>query len=95
MATQLYISRPRPQGTEQQLVWLYVVTCHLLFGKTLSFMAGEAQEQGKLAGLVCAAFINALLRDPAHCENELRASEMSSTARRSLSLDDMERLRAS
>ena len=95
MATQLYISRPRPHSTEQQLVWLYVLSCHLLFGKTLSFMAGEAQEQGKLAGLVCAAFINALLRDPAHCENELRGVRNKQHRAPSMPRDDMERLRAS
>ena len=94
MATQLYISRSRPQGTEQQLVWLYVVTCHLLFGKTLSFMAGEAQEQGKLVGLVCVAFINALLRDPAHCENELRGVRNEQYRSPLQPRDDMERLRA-
>ncbi len=94
MATQFHISRPRPQGTEQQLVWLYVMTCHLLFGKTLSFMAGEAQEQGKLVGLVCVAFINSLLRDPAHCENELRGVRNEQRRAPLHVRDDMERLRA-
>ena len=72
MLTQYQPPRPRAFSFERQLVWVYGWTCRLLFGKTLSVMAGEAERQGKWYGCPCTHFINWLLCDPCHCENELR-----------------------
>lgn len=72
MATQIQPPRPRARGFWQLFVRFYCRSCLALFGKTLSFMAGEAHALGKWYGRPCARFINWLLRDPLHCENELR-----------------------
>lgn len=64
--------RPRALGFEQKIVRLYCRACRLIFGKTLSVMAGEAEAQGKWYGRTCSQFIDWLLRDPGHCEKELR-----------------------
>lgn len=50
---------------------VYSATCYLLFGKTISVMAGEAAEFGYWYGESCCEVINWLLRDPQHCVNEL------------------------
>ena len=50
---------------------VYSATCYLLFGKTISVMAGEAAEFGYWYGSLFSLAINWLLRDPAHCVNEL------------------------
>ncbi len=72
MLTQFQPPRPGTQGFDQRIVWAYGWTCRLLFGKTLSVMAGEAQAQGRWMGCICARSINWLLRDPEHCESEVR-----------------------
>ena len=72
MATQTRTARPQSQGFYRQFVRVYCRTCRALFGKTLSFMAGEAHALGRWYGGPCSRFINWLLRDPEHCENELR-----------------------
>ena len=71
MPTQTQSLSTNNQGFEQQVILLYCGTCYLLFGKTISVMAGEAEEQGKWYGFFCCIFINWLLRDPKHCVNEL------------------------
>lgn len=43
----------------------------MLFGKTISVMAGEADAQGRWYGAPGAALIDWLLRDPDHCANQL------------------------
>jgi hypothetical protein len=75
MATQTRTSRPQASGFYRQFVRFYCLVCRALFGKTLSFMAGEAQQQGKWYGSPCSTFINWLLRDPEHCSNELRGAK--------------------
>ncbi|MHA1164941.1 MAG: hypothetical protein ACTSP0_05085 [Alphaproteobacteria bacterium] len=72
MLTQFRPSRPRNRGFYRHAVRFYCRTCGALFGKTLSFMAGEAHALGKWYGGPCCQFINWLLRDPMHCANELR-----------------------
>lgn len=59
----------------QHVALLYCRTCRRLFGKTLSLMVGEAQALGRWYGSPCARFINWLLQDPEHCENELRGAK--------------------
>ena len=59
------------QGLERQVILLYCRACNMLFGKTISVIAGESEEQGKWYGCLCYIFINWLLRDPKHCANEL------------------------
>ncbi len=71
MPTQTESFGTKNQGLEQQAILLYCRTCNLIFGKTLSVMAGEADAQGKWYGYSCCIFINWLLRDPKHCVNEL------------------------
>lgn len=55
----------------KQVTVIYSATCHSLFGKTISVMAGEAQAQGRWYGPPCCIVINWLLRDSMHCANEL------------------------
>ena len=75
MATQIRTARPQARGLWLHVARVYCRTCRALFGKTLSFMAGEAQQQGKWYGGPCSKFINWLLRDPEHCANELRGAK--------------------
>ncbi len=72
MAAQTLFLGSQTQGFEQQIVILYGWTCRQLFGKTLSVMAGQAEEQGKWYGCHCCIFVNFLLRDPRHCADELK-----------------------
>jgi hypothetical protein len=71
MQTQIRTPHPRARVFTPHVARVYCRTCRALFGKTLSFMAGEAQEQGKWYGGPSSQFINWLLRDSNHCENEL------------------------
>ena len=71
MPTQIQSLGTKYQVLERQLILLYCGTCYLLFGKTISVMAGEAEAQEKWYGYSCCIFINWLLRDPKHCVNEL------------------------
>jgi len=75
MAMQTRTSRPQPLGFYRQFVRFYCLVCRALFGKTLSFMAGEAEELGKWHGALSCRFINWLLRDPEHCANEIRCAK--------------------
>ena len=75
MATQIRTSRPKPQGFYRHIVRFYCRSCRALFGKTLSLMAGEAEQDGRWYGGYCCRFINRLLRDPEHCANELRGAK--------------------
>ncbi len=58
-------------GLGRQVIVFYCRSCHRLFGKTISVMLGEAEEQGRWYGYTSCIFINWLLRDPNHCQNEL------------------------
>lgn len=49
----------------------YCMTCHATFGKTISVMAGEAEEAGIWYGKLGARFIDWLLSEPHHCANQL------------------------
>ena len=72
MATQFRTPRPRTAGFYRHVTRVYCRACRALFGKTLSLMAGEAEAQGRWYGALCRRFIDWLLRDPGHCETELR-----------------------
>lgn len=48
----------------------YCTTCHALFGKTISVMAGEAGAEGRWYGGICIRFIDWLLAEPNHCANQ-------------------------
>lgn len=54
----------------RQVATAYCMTCHAVFGKTFSVMAGEAGANGRWYGLVCARVIDALLAEPDHCANQ-------------------------
>lgn len=58
-------------GLGRRVIVFYCRSCHRLFGKTISVMLGEAEEQGRWYGYTSCIFINWLLRDPNHCQNEL------------------------
>ena len=75
MATQIHTPRARASGFYLRVAPVYCRACRALFGKTLSFMAGEAEALGKWYGRPCCSFINWLLRDPGHCANELRGAK--------------------
>lgn len=75
MQAQAQSQTPRPRVLAPQIVRFYCRTCSMLFGKTISLMAGEAQALGRWYGSPSASFINWLLRDPDHCENELRGAK--------------------
>ena len=75
MATQIRTSRPKARSLWGHVARVYCRTCQVLFGKTLSLMAGEAEQEGRWYGRPCCAFINWLLRDADHCENELRGAK--------------------
>lgn len=49
----------------------YCTACHALFGKTISVIAGEAEARGVWYGLMLASAIDAFLREPDHCANQL------------------------
>jgi len=71
MQTQIQTPHPRARVFTPHVARVYCRACGALFGKTLSFMAGEAHALGKWYGGPSTQFINWLLRDPMHCENEL------------------------
>jgi hypothetical protein len=73
--TQIQTPLPRVRVFTPRVARVYCRTCRTLFGETLSFMAGEAQAEGKWYGGPSTQFINWLLRDPKHCENELRIAK--------------------
>ena len=58
-------------GAESRLFIVYCRTCNLLFGKTISVMAGEAREQERWCGQLLCVAIDWVLRDPNHCAQEL------------------------
>jgi len=72
MQTQTQFSGPETRSFEKHVRIVYCETCTVLFGKTLSVMAGEAQHEGRWYGRSCCIAINWLLRDPDHCVNELK-----------------------
>lgn len=55
----------------RQVTIAYCTTCHALFGKTVSVIAGEAEAEGRWYGTPLAAFIDWLLREPRHCASQL------------------------
>ena len=63
MATQFRNPRTEASGFYLRVARVYCRTCRALFGKTLSFMAGEAEALGLWYGAPCCSFINWLLRD--------------------------------
>ena len=75
MPTQAQPPRPLTSDLGQHVARFYCRTSRRLFGKTLSLMAGEAHAMGRWYGGPCTWFINRLLRDPMHCENELRGAK--------------------
>jgi len=48
----------------------YCRTCHAVFGKTISVMAGEAGAKDRWYGLAAITFIDWLLAEPNHCANQ-------------------------
>lgn len=48
----------------------YCRTCHAVFGKTISVMAGEAGAENRWYGPAATAFIDRLLAEPNHCTNQ-------------------------
>lgn len=64
-------STVQPVRFARRVTIFYCSSCHLLFGKTISVMAGEANAAGRWYGGPSAAFIDWLLRDPDHCANQL------------------------
>ena len=75
---------PRDRDLGRKLYLAYCAICQKLFGRTFSVMAGEAQDKGYWLGSAACVFIDLLLRDPGHCENEFNAFKSLTEHRRFL-----------
>jgi hypothetical protein len=64
-------AKSQPAGFARRVTIFYCRSCHALFGKTISVMAGEAEAAGRWYGAPGAALIDWLLREPDHCASQL------------------------
>jgi len=59
------------EGVDRRLIVVYCRVCERMFGKTISVMAGEAEQNGRWYGPTLCLTINWVLRDPDHCAQHL------------------------